>query len=80
MTQSYILISMIALTVIAVLLAFVAKGGYRQSHALTPLAGVAFGFILVGITFGDDRLLSYGFMGVGVAVAIVDIVRKQRRT
>jgi len=73
-SQAYIAISIVVLAVIAVLVFFVAKK--RQQNRLTPLAGVAFGFILAGIFFGDDRMIGYGLMGIGVILAVIDIVRR----
>jgi len=73
-SQAYIAISIVVLAVIAVLVFLVAKK--RQQNRLTPLAGVAFGFILAGIFFGDDRMIGYGLMGIGVILAVIDIVRR----
>jgi hypothetical protein len=50
----------------------------KKEKRLTPLAGLAFGFILAGIFFGDNRLIGYGLMGVGVLLAIVDIFNKSK--
>ncbi len=75
-SQVYIAVSIIILAVIAALVFFVAKK--REKASLTPLAGVAFGFILAGIFFGDDRMIGYGLMGIGVILAVADIVRKLR--
>jgi hypothetical protein len=43
------------------------------------MAGLAWGFVLAGILFGDDRLVGYSLMGVGVVLAIVDIVMRWRK-
>ena len=48
----------------------------RKENRLTPMAGLAFGFVLAGILFGDDRLIGYGLMGVGVILAVIDIVKR----
>jgi len=70
-TQIYIAISIVVLAVIALL--FIVIGRSQKRYKLTPLAGIAFGFILAGILFGDDRLVGYGLMGIGVILSIVDI-------
>lgn len=77
-SQIYILVSIIVLAAIAILVFFVSKN--KEEKKLTPLAGLAFGFVLAGIIFGDDRLIGYGLMGVGVLLAIVDMVRKRNNT
>jgi hypothetical protein len=71
-SQIYILISIVALLIIAILLFFVKKNKKREK--LTPLTGVAFGFILAGIIFGEDKLVGYSLMGIGVLLAIIDII------
>lgn len=69
----YILIAIVVLLVVAVL-AFVL--GHREPHArLTPLAGLAFGFVVAGILFGENQLVGYGLMGIGVILAVVDMIR-----
>jgi hypothetical protein len=74
-SQIYILISILALLIVAVIIFFVRKD--KKQKPLTPLAGIAFAFMIAGIIFGDDRLASYGLMGAGVLLAIVDMVIKK---
>jgi amino acid transporter len=76
-TQIYIAISIVVLAIIALLVFFVNKN--KKGKKLTPLASLAFGFILAGIIFGDDRLISYSLMGVGVILAIIDMIKKLRK-
>jgi hypothetical protein len=66
------LISIIVILIVAVLFFFVSKN--RNKNSLTPLAGLAFGLILAGILFGENRYLGYGLMGVGVVIAVIDIL------
>ena len=75
-SQIYIAISIIVLAVIALL--FIVLGKSRKENRLTPLAGLAFGFIVAGIVFGDDRLIGYSLMGIGVLTAIIDMIKKLR--
>jgi hypothetical protein len=70
----YIAVSIAVLAIVAILVFFV-RGGKRETR-LTPLAGLAFGFVLAGLFFGEDRLIGYGLMGVGVVLAIVDIFNR----
>jgi hypothetical protein len=72
----YIVISIVVLAVIALLVFVVGKKGRGQR--LTPLASLAFAFVLAGILFGENRLVGYGLMGVGVVLAIVDIFNKSK--
>jgi hypothetical protein len=67
----FIILSITVLLVVAVLVFFVGKN--KSEKQLTPLAGLAFGFILAGIVFGGNRFLGYILFGVGVILAVVDI-------
>lgn len=73
-SQIYIAISIVVLAIIALLVFFVNRN--KKDKKITPLAGLAFGFILAGIIFGDDRLIGYSLIGVGVILAIIDIIKK----
>jgi hypothetical protein len=76
-SQIYIAVPIIALAVIAVLVFVVGKKG--KGKQLTPLASFAFAFVLAGILFGENRLIGYGLMGVGVILAVVDIFNKSKK-
>jgi hypothetical protein len=43
-----------------------------QDNALLPL-GIT--LVVLGIIFGDDRLVGYSFIGVGVLLSIINAVR-----
>lgn len=77
MQQIYIIIAIGALAVIAALLIFTKK--IRPEAKLSPLAGLAFAFVIAGIIFGETRLVGYGLMGIGVAIALIDIVKKFKK-
>ncbi len=74
--QIYILLFIIVLAVITIILFFVNK---NKKKKLSKLAGLSFVFILAGITFGDNRLISYSLMGIGVILAIIDIILKRKK-
>lgn len=76
-SQGYIAMAIVVLMIIALLVFFVSRN--RKETRLTPLASLAFGFILAGILFGDNRSIGYSLMGVGVLLAIVDIFRNRNR-
>lgn len=77
-SQMYVAVAIVVLMVIALLVFFVRKN--RKENSLTPLAGLAFGFVLAGILFAEDRLIGYSLMGVGVLLAVVDIFRNRNKT
>ncbi|MDD5191648.1 MAG: hypothetical protein PHH54_01995 [Candidatus Nanoarchaeia archaeon] len=76
-SQIYILISIIVLLIIAILVFFIKKN--RKQKSLTLLASLAFVFIIAGIIFGDSRLVGYSLIGIGVLLAIIDMVRKLKK-
>ena len=74
-SQIYIVVSIAVLAAIALLVFFMGKS--RKENRLTPLAGLAFGFVLAGIIFVDEgRLISYSLFGIGVIIAFIDIFKK----
>ena len=77
-SQIYIAVSIVVLAAIALLVIFLGKS--RKENRLTPLAGLALGFILAGIIFGDNRTIGYSLLGIGVILSVIDIVKKLKRT
>ncbi len=72
----YVIVAILALAATAVLV-FVA-GRQASPRRLTPLAGLAFGLILAGLLFGENRWLGYGLLGLGVALAVGDMIYRLR--
>ena len=77
-SQIWITVSLAILAVVALLVFRAGKTG--KQNRLTPLAGLAFGCIVAGLVFGDERWLGYGLFAVGVILAVVDMVRRARGT
>jgi hypothetical protein len=75
-TQVYILIAITGVLVVALVLIALARRG--TSGRLTPLAGVAFACIVASVFFGENRLVSYSLIAVGVILAIIDAVQRSR--
>jgi hypothetical protein len=70
----YILFAISIFAIIALILFFLKKD--RKEKRLSRLAGVSFAFIIAGIFFGENRLAGYGLIGVGVILAIIDMIQK----
>ncbi|MEM5774389.1 MAG: hypothetical protein AAGU05_05250 [Anaerolineaceae bacterium] len=49
--------------------------GPVKSYSLLP--GIAIGFVLAGLFTGGERLVSYGFMGIGVLIALLNLRQKR---
>ena len=71
----YILISILILIIIVILVFFVGT----KKNELTTLAGLSFSSTIAGIIFGDDRLIGYSLLGVGVILAIIDIFKRGKK-
>jgi hypothetical protein len=72
----FIVISSAVLVVVAIVVFLVR--GKKAENRITPLASLAFAFVLAGIIFGEDRLVGYGLMGIGVILAVADIFNRSR--
>jgi len=77
-SQMYIAVTIVVLMVIALLVFLTSQN--RKETRLSPLASLAFGFILAGILFAENGLIGYSLMGVGVLLAVVDIFRNRNKT
>jgi heme/copper-type cytochrome/quinol oxidase subunit 4 len=74
MSQIFIVMSVAVLAITVLLVFFIARN--RKKNKLTPLAGLAFGFVLAGILFGEDRLIGYSLLGIGVILAVIDMFNR----
>jgi hypothetical protein len=72
----WIAISIIALIVIVVLL-LIARG--RQYPKPSNMAILGMSLVVMGIIFGDNRLIGYSFIGIGVILSVGDAVRNRRK-
>ncbi|MBN2095459.1 MAG: hypothetical protein JW727_05405 [Candidatus Aenigmarchaeota archaeon] len=73
----YIVLALLSLLAIA-FVALLLKG--RKPKPLSTLASIAFAFVLAGIIFGDNRAVGYSLIGIGLALAFIDIFQSQRKS
>jgi len=68
----------VGIILVAIAIAFQTR---KKKQAIQDDALLTFGVTLVvlGIIFGDDRLVGYSFIGVGVLLSIVSAVRGLRK-
>jgi uncharacterized membrane protein len=76
MSTVFIVVSIVVLAGVAVLAFLMGKD--RKENRLTPLASLAFGCVVAGLMFGEDRFIGYGLMAVGVVLAVVDMINRSR--
>jgi hypothetical protein len=72
----WIAISIAALVVIVVLL-LIGRG--KQYHKPSNLAILGMSLVVLGIIFGDDRLIGYSFIGIGVLLSVIDAIRNRKQ-
>ena len=68
----YLAIGIIAGLAIAMNLIFFYN---RQDKGLSRLPGLAFAFVIAGIFLGGQRIMGYSLLGVGVILALIDIIQ-----
>lgn len=76
-SQIWVAVMIVALALVAGLVFFVGK--HRAENRLTPWASLAFGFVVAGLVFGENRMIAYGLMGAGVILAVVDAAIRSRK-
>jgi len=78
MEPVWIAISIIALVVIVVLLLI---SRLKEKQLLNPSNLLILGMscVVLGIIFGDDRLIGYSFIGVGVLLSVIDAIRNRKQ-
>ena len=78
METLWIAVSIVALVVIVALLLISRRGG-RQYPRPSNLALVGMSMVVLGIIFGDDRLIGYSFIAVGILVSVIDAIKNRNK-
>ncbi len=74
-SQIYIIIAIAAFIFVVILFLAARKNGKK----LSPLGGFAWAIVLAGIIFSGDRLIGYSLMGIGAALAAIDMFITPKR-
>jgi len=69
----------LALVILAILAAVSWRGRKQEPPQLSKLAAVAFALLIAGMIFGERRAIGYILLGAGVALAVVDMYRKNKK-
>ena len=78
MEPVWIAIAIIALVVIMVLLLISRRKG-KQLLNPSNLLVLGMSLVVLGIIFGDDRLIGYSFIGVGILLSVIDAIRNRKQ-
>lgn len=73
-SSAYIIISIVALAMIAVVL-FVLRAR-KPERKISKLGALSLFLVLAGIIFGESQLTGYSLIGAGVILAVVDIIKR----
>ena len=76
MEPVWIAISIVALVVIVTLL-LIGRG--KQYKKPSNLAITGMSLVVLGIIFGDSRIIGYSFIRVGVLLSVIDTARNRKR-
>ncbi len=71
---------MVGIAIVIVLLAFVFLIRRKRTNRKNTLVTLGTVFVVLGIVFGDDRLLGYSFIGVGVLLSIISVLKSRNKT
>jgi hypothetical protein len=78
MEPLWIAISIAALIVIMVLL-LISRRKRKQILNPSNLLVLGMSCVVLGIIFGDDRLIGYSLIGVGVLLSVIDAIRNRKQ-
>ena len=76
MDQLWLIVGIVILIVLAAIVFLISKKRTNKENTLVTLATV---FVVLGIVFGDDRLLGYSFIAIGILLSIVSVVGRRNR-
>ena len=74
MDQVWLIVGIAVLLALLGIVFLIRKQRTVKQNALVTLGMM---FVVLGILFGDDRLLGYAFIGVGVLVSIISVVGRK---
>ncbi|MHB1294528.1 MAG: hypothetical protein ACYC4R_05985 [Anaerolineae bacterium] len=75
-TQVYLAVALIVFAALLLILFLYRRVGGR---AITPLASIAMALVIASVLFGENRLIGYSLLGLGVLLAVIDIFRRSRQ-
>jgi asparagine N-glycosylation enzyme membrane subunit Stt3 len=78
MEPVWIAIAISALVVIMVLL-LISRRKSKQLLNPSNLLILGMACVVLGIIFGDERVLGYSFIGVGVLLSVIDAIRNRKQ-
>jgi hypothetical protein len=72
-------IFVVVVIIILFLILVVIGNKNSKPKRLSPLASIAFGFIVAGIIFSENRFISYCLFATGIILSVVDAYIKSKK-
>lgn len=70
----------VAAVIIILFLVMVFIGNqHSKTKKLSILSSIAFGCIVAGIAFGDNRIIGYSLFAIGIILSIIDVFMKLKK-
>ncbi|MBP1743541.1 MAG: hypothetical protein H6Q58_519 [Firmicutes bacterium] len=77
MTPSQIYVAVVIIIIFIAML-FIGNKNSKPKR-LSLLASIAFGFIVAGIVFGENRIISYSLFILGIILSVVDAYIRSKK-
>jgi hypothetical protein len=77
MTPSQIFVAAVVIILFFVMVFIGNKNS--KTKRLSIMSSIAFGFIVAGAVFGENRLISYSLFAIGIIISIVDAYIKSKK-
>lgn len=76
MAQSQIFVAAVVVILFFIMM-FIGNKNLKTKR-LSVLSSIAFGCIVAGIVFGENKLIAYSLFGIGVILSLVDVYIKSK--
>jgi len=78
MTGYWVYIVLTVVILAALVWLMVRMRGKSKNSRISPLMGLAFACFMAGLILIDQRWLSYGLLGTGLVLAVIDMLQRQK--
>jgi len=78
MTGNWVYIVLMVVILAALVFLMVRVRGIERNSRISPLIGLAMACFMGGLILADQRWLSYGLLGAGLVLAVIDILKRQK--
>ena len=69
----------IAVTALVLIVSLYLKNRNANKKPMSHLTKLGYALVFAGIFFGDERLIGYTLIGIGVLLSVIDIIRNRNK-